>query len=208
MFIEEEAIVLKSSPFQEKAFIIDLFCENSGLVKIFLQTQKPSLEPFSKISCVLQKSKSDLYYLKEFTLIERLPKERTPALLHLAYRLYEAVQGATRDAQIYALYKAYLENMHLAKQPENLLASFLLKLLAHEGFMTVERASDACAFADGEWFTKQTAPEWGLLLSKEEIENLVFATTSKSLWDIDEKNFPKNFLMKITKIFENAKGGT
>ncbi|MEI6531688.1 MAG: DNA repair protein RecO [Chlamydiota bacterium] len=208
MFIHEEAIVLKSSPFEEKAFIIDLFCENSGLLKIFIQGSNPALAPFTKISCVLQKSKSELYYLKEFNLIERLPKERTPAALEISFRLYEALQGTTRDVQIYALYKAFLENIHLAKRPENLLASFLLKLLRHEGFMTVERDPDAYVFADGEWFRREEAPAWGLILSAQEIDDLIFVTTSRSLWDIDEKNFTKSFLMKITKIFENAKGGT
>ena len=208
MFIHEEAIVLKSTPFEGNACIIDLFCEATGILKIFLQEMKPSLEPFTKISCVLQKSKSELYYLKEFTFLERLPKERTPATLEISFRLYGTIEGTTRDGQIYALFKAFLENIHLANRPENLLASFFLKLLRHEGFMTIERSPHAFVFADGEWFVREEAPAWGLVLSAEEIADLIFITTSRSLWDIDEKNLTKSFLMKTSKIFENAKGGT
>lgn len=208
MFIQEEALVLKNAPFEEGAFLIDLFCEHTGLVKLFVKGARPALEPFTKIACVLQKGRGELYYLKEFSVLERLPKERTPAILEVSYRLYEALLGASRDEKLYALYKAFLENLHLAHKPRNLLASFYLKILRHEGLFTSERESDACVFADGEWFKPQYAPEWGLLLSEKEIEDLIFLATSRSLWDIDQRNLTEIFLMKINQIFENAKGGT
>lgn len=208
MFIQEEALVLKSAPFEEKTFIVDLFCENTGIVKVFVRGVQPGLEPYTHISVVLQKGRKDLYYLKEFSLLARLPKERTPPILEVSYRLYEALEGATRDAQIYALYKAFLENLHLAKKPRNILASFLLKLLRHEGLLSIDRAAGATIFAEGEWFTEKEAPVWGLHLSEKEVEDLLIITTSRSLWEIDEKNLSEAFLMKINQIFENAKGGT
>jgi hypothetical protein len=206
MFIKEEAIILKRSLFEEKASLIDLFCQQSGLVKLFVQGANTALHPFCLVECVLQKGKKDLYYLKEASCLALLPKERTPATLEVATRLSLALTSMTRDADVYALYKSFLSHAHMAKRPHNWIASFLLKLLAHEGLLSLDPPPSAHAFDAGEWL--EEGPAWSLQFTPEEIQTLLDLARSRSLFDIDEKIVSETLVMKINQMFENAKGGT
>lgn len=208
MHIREEAIVLKTTPFEEKALLIDLFCEESGPIKIFSNNIRQPLQPYSLIECVLQKGRKELYYLKETTFLKQLPLSRTPLIFGICERLHAALSSATRDPQVYALFKAFLEHLHLAKRPKNLLASFLLKLLVHEGQLSLSRNAVSTTFVDGEWVCEENAPAWGLHFKEKEIEQLIFLATSRSLLAIDERNVEEICLMKINQVFEIAKGGT
>lgn len=205
MFMREEAIVIKRVPFEEGSCLIDLFGEKNGLIKIFTKDQSP-LHPFSLVDCVLQKGRSELFYIKEAHVLALLPEKRTPDTLFLAAQLSDAMSHISRDADVYALYKAFMSHLHLANRPKNWVASFLLKLLSHEGLLSLKPGNRATIFDAGEWHEK--GPAWGLAFAEEEINTLLFLAKSRSLFEIDEKNVSETLVMKINQMFENAKGGT
>ena len=203
-----EGIILDNNPFEERACLIDLFSQEMGVVKIFSHTREAGFQPFSLVECVLHKGRKDLFYLKEAKCLGRLPKEANPTVLEVCLRLKESLKSIkAHDEILYRLFEAYLKHLHMALQPKNLLASFLLKLLFHEGLLASETVCADCDhpralfFADGRWFCPRHSPIWALEFSIEELGNLRRLAYSRSLLEIDELETTERLLMKINQLF-------
>lgn len=148
-----EAIVLHTIPFQDSHQISTLFTREMGLCKVigsFSRLPKNALfgtlTPLNHIEVIFRPSKSDLLKIETASLLNAYTSIRKDYdLLHNACGILNALvkfQFPHKPAPIlFELLKSYLSLIANSKSSEAILASFQLKLLRHEGLLSV---TDQC----------------------------------------------------------------
>lgn len=136
-----EAIFLSETPYLGKKKILKVFCKEHGLLS--LMAQKCTLTPFCTAELVYRKTNSEIYPLKDYTLLDPLPE------LKLSYEILshagKIVQDLLRTQMPYKKGPYALSYAHLKKLPLNpsaITASFKLRLLLHEGLLSLEELTD------------------------------------------------------------------
>lgn len=218
-----EAIVLHTIPFQDSHQISTMFTREMGLCKAigsFSRLPKNalfgSLTPLNHIEVMFRPSKSDLFKIESASILNAYaPIRKDYDLLHQACGMLNCLvkfQFPHKPAPIlFELLKSYLSLIVDAKSPEAILASFQLKLLRHEGLLSVTDQCRACGATSKEISIEDgrticaTHTSVEKRLSEEETAYfyaLSLATSIKLLKDIE---VPAALPAKVAILFEEIR---
>lgn len=162
-----EGVVLKATPYKENDRIITLFTPDQGVISLYvrgLSRSKPALVNLTTPLChgefIYRKGKSDLYRFVDGTIIDlHLPLRRSYQHLEFGGKMLQAILKSQLPGKaaekLYALLLTYLKHLPTAEHPAVLWVSFLLKLLKHEGLLSLTESCTSCGnpasrFGDGE----------------------------------------------------------
>jgi DNA repair protein RecO len=157
-----EGIVLRTTPFKENHRIITLFTPMAGLISFMAKRVKTPeklvlLSPFSQIEVIYRKKLSDLYLLKDGSLIaDNLFLREKWDYLDIAGKMAQIVLHSQLPGKpaplLYALFIACLKQLPHFEEPAGLLLLFYLKLLSHEGILSLEeRAAFPISVSSSQW---------------------------------------------------------
>jgi|JI10StandDraft_1071094.scaffolds.fasta_scaffold12071_2 DNA repair protein RecO (recombination protein O) len=145
-----EGIVLKTVPFKENDRILTLYTPQQGVMSLYVQglsKKKPALTNLATPLCrgeyLFRKGRSDLHKFFDGTILDlHLPLRKSYTHLQVGGKILQTIHetqlpGKSSPA-LYALLVSYLKKLGDATFPETLLASFHLKLLKHEGVLSLE----------------------------------------------------------------------
>ena len=218
-----EAIVLHTIPFQDSHQISTLFTREMGLCKAigsFSRLPKNalfgSLTPLNHIEVIFRPSKSDLLKIASASILNAYSSIRTDYdLLHQACGMLNALmkfQFPHKPAPIlFELLKSYLSMIPDAKSPEAILASFQLKLLRHEGLLSVTDQCRACgatpkeiSIEDGRTICA-THTSLEKRLSEEETAYFYALSLATSVKLLKEIEVPATLPPKVAILFEEIR---
>ncbi len=213
-----EGIVLRSQDYKERHRIITLFTPQ-GLVSLIVRgisrknTRLLSLTtPFCQGEYLYRRGTSDLFSFRDGTVLnDHFGLRQSLKSLQIAGSLANAILSSQMPGKpspaLFVLYKSYHSQVPHFHDPAVLLASFYLKLLKHEGLLTVSTHCASCEspspllLHEGESLCTQhgatggfrfTLPEWDLLLT---LDNSLQFSALRDL------TLPPSFTQKINALF-------
>lgn len=173
-----EGVVLQAIPFGEYDRIITFFSDTAGMVKCFVKNAAMGkkntlawLSPFARGEFAYLPPLGDgqLCTFKEGALLDSYEELREDfSFLETAGKLAKAILTTQWPGKgtpiLYQLLLSYLKTIpHTPSGP--LLSSFYLKLLRHEGLLSLEKSCETCHhflteryFVDGHWRCLRHAP--------------------------------------------------
>ncbi len=215
-----EGIVLKSLPFQDSKKIITLFSLDFGIITLI--TKKISsknvsliqlLTPLSIGEYAFRKGKSDLYSLLDGSLIDTHSKYRDSydkivVGANLIRSVSKTQMHGNSAPKLFILLKRYLQKLPEVKKPQNLLCSFYLKLLLHDGIVIPLQNCSKCKQAAsclfyGESLCITCAPEHSLRFTTEEWQTLYALTYTTKFSLLDGLDIAETLRKKIEILFSN-----
>ena len=137
--IRTEGIILSSDWLRERERLLRIFTPLEGVVVCAFYPKKTSQpNPLSRVEILLTQKQDGFFQCQEFTTISLyLELRKKFAHLQAAARILRAIEVSQWKhhpaPHLYKLLVSYLEEMVLGGSVEILCASFLLKLLKHEG---------------------------------------------------------------------------
>ncbi|MEI8329314.1 MAG: DNA repair protein RecO [Chlamydiia bacterium] len=152
-----QAIVLKAIPFKDNQSILTLLSEEKGMVSMIvkgLSKKKPQLlaciNPLSEVEFLYLEGRSDLLVCHEASMIHaHLFLRDTYPFLEMGTTLLKVLLDSqypsTSSPHLYHLLSSYLKQIpSFEKALPNLLASFLIKLIKHEGLLLIQPSCTVC----------------------------------------------------------------
>lgn len=155
-----EGIVLKTVPFKENDRILSLFTPDYGVISLYvrgLSKKNTALinltTPLCRAEYLFRKKRSDLYHFIDGSIIDlHLPLRRSYHHLASAGKMVQAISKSQMPGKsgkrLYQLLSAYLKKLPETSFPETFWASFALKLLKHEGLLSVDPLCLLCKQLD------------------------------------------------------------
>lgn len=150
-----EGIVLRSQDYQERHRIITLFTP-AGLLSLIVKSISRKnarllalTSVFSHAEYLLRPSSNSLHTFADGTLIdEHLPLRQKLSSIQAAATLTQTILSTQLPEKpapaLFLLYKTYLKQIPIFEDPSPLLSSFLLKLLSHEGLLSLTPQCSHC----------------------------------------------------------------
>ena len=191
-----EGIVLRSTLYKETHRIITLFTSEAGLISLMVKGVKTPermalLTPFSQIEVFFRKKLSDLYLLKDGSLIAgNLFLREKWDYLETAGKMGQMILHSQMPGKpaplLYALFLACLKQLPKFEEPAPLLLLFYLKLLTHEGILSLD---DRSAFP--------------IPLSSEEWDMMMDIAQSKSFKGLSNRKELTPLLQQLENSFKN-----
>lgn len=215
-----EGIVLRSQDFKERHRIITLFTPQ-GLISLIVKniSRKNSrllslTTPFCHGEYHYRRNNSELLHFHDGAIIdEHLNLRQSYGILQAAGTLANAIltsQMPDKPAPaLFALYKSYHKQVPCFTDPTNLIASFYLKLLKHEGLLSITSHCARCEetparlLDNGESLCSQHHTEGGLLFSSSEWETLLFLDNAQHFSNLRTLNIPPFLFQKISSLFNS-----
>jgi DNA repair protein RecO (recombination protein O) len=142
-----EGIVLRAIPFSDTKKILTVFMPEEGLVSMATRALSPALSHLacatSPLTCsefIFRKGRGEVYRLLEATPLDynlalRTTTERINCAGEIVQILLKTQLPGKPAPLLYDLAKAYIHHIQQTLKPFNLLASFYLKFLKHEGLL-------------------------------------------------------------------------
>ena len=157
-----EGIVLRTTIYKETHRIVTMFTSEAGLISLMVKGVKTPermvlLSPFSQIEVFFRKKLSDLYLLKDGSLIAdnlflREKWEYLETAGKMAQMILHSQMPGKPSPMLYALFLACLKQLPQFEEPAPLLLLFYLKLLTHEGILCLEdRAAFPISLSADQW---------------------------------------------------------
>ncbi|MGH7889326.1 MAG: DNA repair protein RecO, partial [Thermodesulfobacteriota bacterium] len=157
-----EGIVLRTTLFKETHRIITLFTSEAGLISLMAKRVTTAekmalLSPFSQIEVIFRKKQSDLYLFKDGTLLDdHLFLRKKWDFMETAGKMVQIILHSQLPGKpapkLYALLRACIKQLPQFKEPSSLLLLFYLKLLAHEGILSLnDRATFPISLSREHW---------------------------------------------------------
>jgi hypothetical protein len=157
-----DGIVLRTTLYKETHRIITLFTAEAGLISFMAKRVKTPekmvlLSPFSQIEVIYRKKLSDLYLFKDGSLItDNLFLREKWDYLETAGKMAQIILHSQLPGKpaplLYALFTACLKQIPHFEEPTCLLLLFYLKLLTHEGLLSLDdRGSFPIPLSAKEW---------------------------------------------------------
>ncbi len=211
-----EGILLSASTYLERQKILKVFTSQEGLITLFAKkTSFASLySPFLIGEWVYEQKTTDLYLLKDASLIQDLSdlRQNYAALLSagkIAQNLLKSQLNGKPSPLLYALTAKYFEKLQTFPKPENLAASFDLKLLLHEGLLNLQETCSSCtSFAthlnEGESVCSMHRTAGSIGFSKEEWQSLYALACSRRFEDLEKIILTENLKEKIRDVLESV----
>lgn len=148
-------ILLQSTPFLDRKVILKIFTQSLGIVST-ISRGRSTFAPFCIAEWVLRKGSKELYLLQDATLLHPLLElrqhpERLFGAGTIARSLLQSKLDEEPDAKLYQLAVWYLQKLLSAAHPATFASSFQLKVLLHEGFLSLPQR--VLTFSSEEWET-------------------------------------------------------
>lgn len=191
-----EGLVLRSIDFRDRQKILTLFTPTMGMISLIVKgiNRKKShlltlTSPFTRGEYLFRISRSDLYTFQDGTPLAtnnslRENLNHIEAAILLSKALLKSQMPEKPAPALYKLTTTYLEHLPTFDDPTPLTASFLLKLLKHEGHLALDHVSPS--FTQNDWKVVS------ILSELRTIKKLKETSVSSSLHD------------KITSLFEKS----
>lgn len=214
-----EGLILKSLPYRERDHILTVFSKEQGLVSLFSKRIKPHglNSPLTQAEFVIEQGKGELLPCREISLISSFYKIREKMeSLESAFLLMRAIlksQFPQKPApQLYELLIRYMNEIPNTRHPTTLSASFLLKVLRHEGLFGLLQCCSTCQTTlktefhihQGESFCLEHVRYPYTLLSHEEYTLLFFLASCRNLNEISSISIFQTLHEKTWDIFSQA----
>lgn len=213
---------MRAVPYQDNHHIVSAFTKEGGIVRLFvrgtLRSRRAShalCTPLVLAELVMREGKGGLFSLKEGNVVDphtglRADYGRLDAAGQMAGALLALLWPGKPAPSLFTLSARYLKAMEGAAHPDALLASFLCKVLKHEGLWVAplncagcEAPLASCAAIRSETLCARCAPVGGVELGEEEREALVRLTESRRFEEIDHP-LPETLPQKVSLIFKSS----
>lgn len=219
VYQKETGIILSVIPYGDNGAIAKTFTKELGLVSFFLKNAMGNgrficFEPFTLAEFAYEEGASSLLKLKEFTCLDahislRENLERIESASLIAKAL-DRTQGPGLSApSLFALLSLYLRGISKVKDPTVLGASFLLKLLKHEGLFYYSRQCYECGgdlaeaeASEGILRCLSCKKGSGSSLNQEEAALFALLSEARELKELQNIALPDGLLGKINQFFE------
>lgn len=219
VYQKETGIILNVAPYGESDAIAKVFTKDLGFVSFFSRNALGKgrflmFEPFAMGDFAYEEGSSSLLKLREFVCSDahlpiRESLERIEAASLIAGAI-EKTQGPGLEApQLYTLLCLYLRWMPKALDPMVLAASFLLKLLKHEGLFYYSGECQECGgeLVEGEanegvLCCIECKTGLGCPLNETEMRLFALLSEAREFKGLQEERLPEGFLAKIQRFFE------
>lgn len=213
-----EGIVLRAQDYKERHRIITLFTPE-GLLSLIVRgisrknTRLLSLTtPFCHGEYLFRRERSELLPFRDGNPIdEHLILRQSLKSLQAAGALASAILSSQMPGKpspaLYLLYKLYHRQVPHFPDPDVLVASFYLKLLKHEGLLTLTSHCVECDSAparhisQGESYCPTHDPLQAQRFSLTEWETLLFLDNAQHFSSLRPLNLPPQFLSKVHTLF-------
>jgi DNA repair protein RecO (recombination protein O) len=173
-------ILLQAIPYLGHQRILKVFTPEEGLISLITKSTKlTALAPFCIAEWVYKKGQKEIHTLTDGTLLDGLLELRKDyatlcAAGAMAKDLLTTQFPGKKAPALYALLCAYMKKIPLSPKPDIFAASFRLKLLQHEGLLSLEQlcacGAPARQLSEGESHCTKCKP--GLLFTSDEWEQL------------------------------------
>lgn len=153
---QSEGIVLKSIPYKDSDRILSVFTPDRGVISLYvgrISKSRPAMvnltTPLCRAEFIFRKGRSDLHRFVDGTILDlNLKLRRSYQQLEYAGKMLNAILTSQMPGKsapaLYVLLTNYLKRLSDFPRLDALWASFQLKLLKHEGLLSIETACNKC----------------------------------------------------------------
>jgi DNA repair protein RecO (recombination protein O) len=185
-----EGIILRVIPLNDSKRILTAFLPHEGIISLSARAISPSLgrltaatSPLSRSELIYRRGRGEVHKLIEATLLSdhlilRSCAERLECAGEILQLLLRTQLPGKPSPLLYELTKAYLDRLQTTTSPKNLVTSFFLKFLKHEGLFL---------------WTELVPPDF----NKEEWKLAERLVNSRSFQEIETIDNTKNLINKI-----------
>lgn len=204
-----EGILLKSIPYLGRKKILKVLTKNEGMLSFITNKKELShlSEPFLEAEWVYRVGKSDLYPLLDGSILNDFHKlkesfEKIKASSRIAKLILDLLLPEKKAPALYALTKAYLQKLEESFYPTSLFYSFGLKLLLHEGLLSLEKSCTECQNPSqilhvGESYCLKHGPQKKTAFTEIEWNFLETLTFSRSFSEIQKVTIKEELKKKL-----------
>ncbi len=209
-----EGILLSASTYLGKQKILKIFTLNHGLISLFAKktTLAQLYSPFLIGEWIYeQKITTDLHRLQDASLINDLSdlRQNYKVLIYagkMAQNLLQSQLPEKESPLLYTLTVKYFEKLSTFAKPENLAASFVLKILLHDGMLNLQDTCNTCASIAtnldlGESVCNHHRTPHSTTFSLEEWQSLYVLAFSRRFEDLEKVNLTEVLEEKIRNIY-------
>lgn len=197
-----EGIVLQIVPYKDYHQIATLYTPDYGVLKLiahYSRTQKSKFAgcfmPLNKLEILFHASQKEIEKTHSASILEphlalrqSLPVLQTAC--DMATALLKSQLPGKASPLLYQLFAYFLSKLNETKDPQVFLASFLLKLLRHDGLLAIDEHCSACqiplnqsVIAGGQVFCLSHAPAFGISFDQEE-QQLIYALSLNTSYNL------------------------
>ena len=208
-------LLLQAVPYLDQQKILKIFTPGAGLLSLFSKRvkNKMCLTPFCIAEWVYyKKEQKNMYSLTDASLSNGLLDLRTNydaivAAGHIAQDLLRTQMPGKQAPELFVLSCAIFQRAASFTNPEILTALFRLKLLHHEGLISLQPVCSACSapachLHQGEGYCLQHALYPGWTFSPEEWDFLIMLSQARSFSALARLHLQKDLSLKIFNVFE------
>jgi len=216
--ISTQAITLQSTLYKDKHAILKLFTEKEGVISVMLyglSPKKPILfslaSPITRSQVTYKRTSKDICQLIDAQVtVSNLPFRKDLSTLRSASLMIKALLLSQlphkKAKKLFSLCVSYLDKMPTVDHAPNLAASFLLKLLLHEGLLKISPTCNHCenpsvTIESGESLCHRHMTSSKNLFSSEELSQLFTLAYSRQYDDLFKKKLNAEMLDRVKKIF-------
>lgn len=206
-------LLLQAIPYLGQQKILKIFTPGSGLISMVSKRVKNTalVSPFCLAEWVYKKGNRDIYPLVDGSLIDglydlRKSYESLSAAGLIAQDLLRTQMPGKQSHELFALSCALFQKLPSFKHPEILVALFRLKMLLHEGLLSLEPGCSRCSsealhLFEGESYCMAHAEYPGRTFTSEEWTHLSLLCTTKSFAKLREMPLKRELYGKILSLF-------
>jgi len=214
-------VVLRCLDYRERERIITLFTP-FGLISLIvkgIQPRSSHLLILTTLFCegefLFKKGRSDLYSFIDGSVVDahlllrtQLPFVQTAGAL--AKTILSSQFNGKASLALYQLFCCYLKQIPSFATPASLIASFQLKLLSHEGLLSLTPLCNQCQdkpsshLSAGESLCKEHASIYSLSFSQEEFSELLKLHSAKQLSHLRTLTPSASLLQKVDLLFNTT----
>ncbi|MEC7839959.1 MAG: DNA repair protein RecO [Chlamydiota bacterium] len=215
-----EGITLKSIDYREFDKILYIFTQSEGVKHLIVKgakrpksRAKAALSPLvhAEFLCEKKMGQSELTVCREISTMNlNLFLRENIDMLESACAMARAIQKTQLPncptPLLFELFKAYIEKIKNCSSLPNLVASFHLKLLRHDGILALPPRCNQCEdlltkayFYDSQPYCQHHAPPKSLQFNEEELNRMATLTFSRDLREIMELQLPEQLPQKIQR---------
>ncbi len=214
-----EGITLHAIPYKERDRIITVFTREYGIISCIAKRTNsiknplyPLTHPLTRGEFIYTQGRNSLATLHDGSLItSNITLRASLPVLEVAMRLVSIINQSQYPGKpapnLYHLLILFLRKLPQSTYPQTILASFIMKLLKHEGSLAHTLSCASCrqpltegTHSQGEWFCKNHSLPHAITFSQDDLSLIALLASSRSLNTIATTPIPKELLEKITSL--------
>lgn len=197
-----EGIALKSVDFRENKRIVTIFTADHGLITVFMASiktpQRLNLSsPLTRADWQLKPGRNDLWKFLDASILDlhmpiRQDLNRLQTARYLLSQILETQMPHKPAPALYALLRAFLNRLKTTPNPSALRLAFHLKLLLHEGLLSLDPSCATCHanpanhFQTGLFYCPSCKPPRSAGLTSDQHEILHNLAITRSFQDLEQ----------------------